>query len=216
MRKLLIAMTVLLGLYSCSSPLDKEYNDETVEQDTEAIRESEKLTDEELGLIAGWIVKSKLQDKDLTNKKYSEILKEAKDFKNEQQELAEKAKKEEKEKQERLGGALTVAMYDKGYREYDYQEYLTYSFAFENKTQKDIRAFKGIVSIQDLFNSEIKEINLTVDDPISAGEIFRATYTTEYNQFMDEDSRLKGKDMEDLNVVWKPEKIIFKDGSTLE
>ena len=72
------------------------------------------------------------------------------------------------------------------------------------------------MSIQDLFQTEIKAIDLTLDDPIKAGETFQAIYTTDYNQFIDEDSRLKGKDIEDLNVVWSPEKIIFTDGSTLE
>jgi hypothetical protein len=33
---------------------------------------------------------------------------------------------------------------------------------------------------------------------------------------MDEDQTLKNKDLKDLKVVWKPEKIIFKDGTTLE
>jgi hypothetical protein len=52
--------------------------------------------------------------------------------------------------------------------------------------------------------------------PIKVGETFKNVYTTDYNQFKDEDSRLKGKDMDDLTVVWTPEKIIFTDGTTLE
>ncbi|WP_452598672.1 hypothetical protein, partial [Pontimicrobium sp. MEBiC01747] len=87
---------------------------------------------------------------------------------------------------------------------------------FENKTEKDIRAFKGSISIQDLFDTEIKSINLTIDDPIKAGETFKGTYTSDYNQFRAEDTRLKSKDMDDLKVVWTPEKIIFTDGTTLE
>ena len=38
----------------------------------------------------------------------------------------------------------------------------------------------------------------------------------EYNQFKDKDQALKNKDLKDIKVVWKPEKIIFEDGSTLE
>ena len=53
-----------------------------------------------------------------------------------QRELAEKAKKEEEAKIARLKNALTVTIFDKGYSEYDYQEYITYKFAFENKTDK--------------------------------------------------------------------------------
>jgi hypothetical protein len=166
--------------------------------------------------MIGWMVKAKLQGENLEGKTYSEIIQAAKDYKAEQRELAEKTILEEENKRQRLGNALTVAMYDKGFEKYDYQDYLTYSFAFENKTDKDIRAFKGSISIQDLFDSEIKTISLTIDDPIGVGETFKSTYTTDYNQFMDEDKRLRNKDMEDLKILWTPEKIIFKDGSTLE
>lgn len=216
MKKALLFLT-LIGIFtSCSGPLDKKYNEDTLAEDVKAIKKTGDLSEKETQIMAGWIFRAKMKNEKLEGKTYDEILKEAKDYKKEQKELAEKAKKEEKEKRERLGSALTVAMYDKGYEKYDYQKYLTYSFAFENKTDKNIRAFKGTVSIQDLFDKEIKSINLTIDDPITAGETFKGTYTTKYNQFRDEDTRLKRKNIDDLKVVWSPEKIIFTDGSTLE
>lgn len=215
MKKVLLLL-FLIGLASCSGPLDKKYNEATLAEDGKEIKESGKLSDEDAQIMAGWIVRAKLKGEDLEDKTYSEILEEAKNYQKQQEELAIKAKQEEEEKKERLGAALTVALYNKGYEEYDYKDYLTYSFAFENKTDKDIRAFKGSISINDLFDSEIKTINLTIDDPIMAGEIFKGTYTSDYNQFRDEDSRLKNKDMADLKVVWTPEKIIFADGTTLE
>lgn len=216
MKKSILFMLFAFLTIACSTPLDKAYNEETLDSDAKEIKESGNLSEDEALMMVGWIMRSKLNGTDLEGKTYAEILKEAKDYKKEQEALAEKAKLEEEEKRQRLGSALTVAMYNKGYDEYEYQEYLTYSLAFENRTEKDIRAFKGSISIQDLFDTEIKNINLTIDDPIIAGETFKGTYTTNYNQFMDEDVRLKAKDMEDLKVVWTPEKIIFTDGSTLE
>jgi hypothetical protein len=216
MKKISLTLLIAFVLLACSSPLNKKYSDETFEADAKEIKESGKLSDEDALIMAGWILKSKLTGEKLDGKTYAEIIDEAKDYKSEQEALAEKAKLEEEEKRQRLSSALTVAMYDKGYEEYDYQDYLTYSLAFNNKTAKDIRAFKGSISIQDLFNTEIKSINLTIDDPIKAGETFKGTYTTEYNQFKDEDSRLKNKDMDDLKIVWTPEKIIFTDGTTME
>ncbi|REE25722.1 hypothetical protein DFQ09_102313 [Winogradskyella pacifica] len=216
MKKTLLIVLVTILSFSCSTPLDKKYSEETFETDIKEIKESKKLSDEDALIMAGWIMRSKFKGENLEDKTYNEIIKEAKDYRKEQELLAEKAKLEEEEKRQRLGSALTVAMYDKGYREQDYQEYLTYSFAFENKTEKDIRAFKGSISIQDLFETEIKSINLTIDDQIKAGETFKGTYTTGYNQFIDDDTRLKSKDMEDLKVVWTPEKIIFSDGTTLK
>jgi hypothetical protein len=216
MKKTVLIFLVAILAFSCSTPLDKKYSEETFETDAKEIKESGKLSEEDALIMAGWIMRSKLKGENLEGKTYNEIIEEAKDYKKEQELLAEKAKLEEEEKRQRLGSALTVAMYDKGFEKYDYQEYLTYSLAFENKTEKDIRAFKGSISIQDLFDTEIKSINLTIDDPIKAGETFKGTYTTDYNQFRDEDTRLKSKDMDDLKVVWTPEKIIFADGTTLE
>lgn len=216
MKKTVLIFLVAILTFSCSTPLDKKYSEETFETDAKEIKESGKLSEEDALIMAGWIMRSKLKGENLEGKTYNEIIEEAKDYKKEQELLAEKAKLEEEEKRQRLGSALTVAMYDKGFEKYDYQEYLTYSLAFENKTEKDIRAFKGSISIQDLFDTEIKSINLTIDDPIKASETFKGTYTTDYNQFRDEDTRLKSKDMDDLKVVWTPEKIIFADGTTLE
>lgn len=216
MRKNFLLLLITLLLYSCSTPLDKQYNEDTLAEDAKELKESGELDEKEAEILAGWIVRSKLKGEDLEGKTYGEIIEEAKNYKKEQEELAERTKKEEEEKRQLLGSVLTVAMYDKGYEELRYQEYLTYSLAFKNNSEKDIRAFKGAIVINDLFDSEIKSINLTIDDPIPAGETFRATYTTDYNQFRDEDSRLRSKKMEDLKVVWTPEKIIFADGSTLE
>ncbi len=216
MKILVILLFIFFIFFSCSSPLDKKYSEQTFETDAKEIKESGKLSDEDALIMAGWILKAKLGGEKLEGKTYSEIIEEAKNYKKEQDLLAEKSKLEEEEKRQKFSSALTVAMYNKGFQKYDYEEYLTYSLAFNNKSDKDIRAFKGSLSIQDLFDSEIKSINLTIDDPIKAGETFKGTYTTDYNQFKDEDSRLKSKDMEDIKIVWTPEKIIFTDGSTLE
>ncbi|MBL7559850.1 hypothetical protein JAO71_08550 [Olleya sp. YSTF-M6] len=215
MRKLFTVLIVLL-LISCSTPLDKKYNEANFESDAKEIKESGKLSEEEAKLMVGYILKAKLRGENIEGKSYNEIIQTAKDFKKEQLQLAEKSRIEEENKRQKLSSALTVAMYDKGYDKYDYQDYLTYSFVFKNKTDKEIRAFKGSVSIQDLFDTEIKVINLIVDDAINSGETVRKTYTSDYNQFKDEDSRLRNKDMEDLKIIWTPEKIIFADGSTLE
>ena len=110
---------------------------------------------------------------------------------------------------------VTVTIFDKGYAEYDYQEYITYKFAFENKTDKEITAFTGQIMFTDLFDKEIKSLNLTYDDGVAASSIKNYSATTDYNQFMDEDQLLKSKNLKQIKLVWKPEKILFADGSTL-
>ncbi len=176
-----------------------------------------------MNLLATYFIRAKLLNENIDGKTYSEILSEAKIAKQKQdeedriqKELAEKAKKEEEARIARLKNALTVTIFDKGYTEYNYQDYITYKFAFENKTEKDITAFTGQITFTDLFDKEIKSISLTYDDGVTAQSIKNYSATTDYNQFMDEDQLLKSKNLKQIKLVWKPEKILFADGSKLE
>ncbi len=211
-----LVFATIIALTSCNNPLNKKYSDKTFEQDAKEIGDSKKLSPNEAEMLAGYIMLSKLGGKDIEGKTYGEILQAAKDYKSEQEQLAAKAKKEEEDKRARLGAALTVAMYDKGYSKEDYQEYLQYAIAFENKTDKAIRAVKGSLTITDLFDTEIKSINIVMDNEIPAKATYKDIFTTEYNQFEDSDTRLSGKEMKDIKTIWTPEKIIFEDGTTLE
>jgi len=203
--------------------MNNKYSDATLENDLKAIREANALDSTEMNLLAMYFVRAKLLNENIDGKSYNEILTEAKIAKQKQEEeeriqkeLAEKAKKEEEARIARLKNALTVTIFDKGYAEYDYQEYITYKFAFENKTDKEITAFTGQLIFTDLFDKEIKSLNLTYDDGVAASSVKNYSATTDYNQFMDEDQLLKSKNLKQIKLVWKPEKILFADGTTLE
>lgn len=216
---LLIGMAVLM--FSCSSPLDKKFNEETAKEDIEAIKG--KIDSTELQLLAGSMIRLKFQDKKLEDMTYAEILEDGKKWKAEQEKieaeqkaLAEKAAREEAERIKKLTEAVIVSCFEKGYAEVDYQDYITYKFVIQNKSDKAIRALKGGITFTNLFDEEIKSLNFVYDQPISAGQEVTWNATTDYNQFMDDDKTLKNKDLKDLKVVWKPEKVIFEDGTTLE
>jgi predicted ATP-dependent protease len=222
MKKLYYLFAIII-LASCSSPMNNKYSDATLENDLKAIREANALDSTEMNLLAMYFVRAKLLNENIDGKSYNEILTEAKIAKQKQEEeeriqkeLAEKAKKEEEARIARLKNALTVTIFDKGYAEYDYQEYITYKFAFENKTDKEITAFTGQLIFTDLFDKEIKSLNLTYDDGVAASSVKNYSATTDYNQFMDEDQLLKSKNLKQIKLVWKPEKILFADGTTLE
>ena len=222
MKKLFYLLAIII-LASCSSPMNNKYSDATFESDLKAIREANALDSTEMNLLAMYFVRAKLLNESIDGKSYTQILEEAKIAKQKQEEeeriqreLAEKAKKEEDAKIARLKNALTVTIFDKGYTEYDYQEYITYKFAFENKTDKEITAFTGQIMFTDLFDKEIKSLNLTYDDGVAASSIKNYSATTDYNQFMNEDQLLKSKNLKQIKLVWKPEKVLFADGSTLE
>src|SRR5690606_17083335 len=154
---------------------------------------------------------------------YSDILEQGKKWKTEQEkieaeqrELAAKALKLENERIKRLSESVLVSCYSKGFTSYDYDDYITYKFIIQNKTDKNIRAIKGSVTFTNLFDETIKSLNLVYDQPLAAG--LEETYIaqTDYNQFIDSDKALRNKDLKDMKVIWKPEKIIFEDGTTLE
>jgi hypothetical protein len=201
--------------------MDKKFNEKTAKDDLEAIKSN--LDSTELQLLGGSMIRLKFQDKKLEDMTYSEILEDGKKWKAEQEKieaeqkaLAEKAAKEEAERIKKLTEAVIVSCFEKGYAEVDYQDYITYKFVIQNKSDKTIRAVKGGITFTNLFDEEIKSLNFVYDQPIEAGKQVNCNATTDYNQFMDEDQTLKNKDLKDLKVVWKPEKIIFKDGTTLE
>jgi len=217
----LLTIGISAIIFSCSSPMAKKYNEETAKDDIAAIKE--KLDTTEIQLLAGTMFRLKLQDKKMEDMTYAEILEDGKKWKAEQEKieaeqkaLAEKAKKEEEARIKKLTESVIVSCFEKSFAEYDYQEYITYKFVIQNKSDKEIRAVKGSISFTNLFDDEIKSLSFVYDQPIGAGKEVNWNAQTDYNQFMDDDVSLKNKDLKDIKVVWKPEKVIFADGTTLE
>ncbi|MBN4047347.1 hypothetical protein JYU05_02280 [bacterium AH-315-P13] len=220
MKKLNYIIISIL-IFSCSSPMNKKFNEETAKDDLAKI--TVKLDSTEIGLLAGTMLRLKLQEENLEKMTYSEILDKGKEWKKEQDKidaeqkaLAQKALKEEQERIKRLTESVLVSCYSKGYSEVDYQDYITYKFVIQNKSNKNIRAIKGGITFTNIFDEEITSLNFVYDKSIEAGEEVTWNATTEYNQFKSEDKTLKNKDLKDLKVIWKPEKIIFEDGTILE
>ena len=216
---LVISISALL--IACSSPLDKKFNENTVKEDLLAV--NTKIDSIELGLLAGSMLRLKFQNKKIEDMTYGEILEEGKKWKatqdkieEEQKKLAEKALMIEKERTEKLSKSVLVSCFDKGYTKIDYEDYITYKFVIKNKSSKNIRAVKGSITFVNLFDETIKSLNFVYDQPIKAGMEVNYNAQTDYNQFTKSDKNLKNKDLKDLKVVWKPEKVIFEDGSVLE
>lgn len=215
----LIAITIIL--ISCSSPMDKKFNEATSQEDIEVIKE--KIDSNDFQLLAGSIFRLKFQNKKLDEMTFAEILADGKIWKAEQEKkeaeqkaLAEKAAKAEALRLKQLTEAVIVSCFEKGYSEVGYEDYITYKFVVQNKSDKTIRAVKGSITFNNLFDEKIKSLSFVYDQPIKAGSEANWNATTDYNQFMDSDRKLKNKDLKDLKVVWNPEKVIFEDGSSLE
>lgn len=220
MKKALLILSSLIML-ACSSSLDKTYSELTIQADATELRK--ELDSSEVKLLIGSIFRLTLAQKDLTSMTYREILEDGKVWQAEQDRveaeqkaLQEKAAREEGERIARLQNAVMVTCFKKGYTKIDYQDYITYSFAIQNKSKQEIRALKGEILFNDLFDEKISTISFTYDQPIKAGATVNWNASTDYNQFDDDDVRLKNKDLKDVKIVWKPVKVIFNDGTTLE
>jgi len=208
-------------MLACSSSLDRMYSEKTFQEDAKELQN--ELDSSEVKLLIGSIFRLTFAQKDLSKMTYGEILEDGKAWKAEQdlkeaeeKALQERAASEEASRISRLKNAVIVTCFNKGFIEGDYDDYISYGFAIKNKTTKDIRAIKGSLLFTDLFDEEINTIRLTYDTPIKAGVTANWNATTDYNRFMDKDVSLKNKDLNDLKVIWKPEKVIFMDGTTLE
>lgn len=221
MKKILPLL--IIGLLSCSDPVQKNYSEDKFEEDLVELKSRLDTTDKQM--LVGTILRYSMQGKkeELPMMTYEEIINDGKAWKAEQDRieaeqkvLAEKARKDEEDRITRLGQALTVSCFDKGFTKYNYQEYITYKFAFENKTDKDITAFTGMIIFNDLFDKEITKFSMTYDESVPSGQRKTWNTGTDYNQFKNNDVAMKNKSLDKMKMIWKPEKILFTDGSTLE
>ncbi|MFV0247866.1 MAG: hypothetical protein ACK5H1_02745 [Tenacibaculum sp.] len=208
MRKQLLPLGLLLAmLYSCSSPLNKKYNKDTSKEDMKAIRS--KLDSNELNLLIGTLIRLSFDEEKLSKMTYAEILENGKNWKAEQKKieaeqkaLAEKAAKEEKARIKRLHQAVMVSCFEKKFKETDFfEEYMIYKFAIQNKTDKNIRAIKGDLIFNDIFDEEISSIDFVYDKIVPAGQIVNWAAKAEYNFLLESDKKLKDKNLKDLKTV---------------
>lgn len=214
-------MTFLLltaMLLSCSNPLNKKYSEATLDQDSKELRESNKLTGEELELLGIWMVRAKLSGKSLEGKTYNDILSDAKNYKLEQEKLKAEAEKIEAEKAKKMNDAVTVSIIGKSFDEGEWDSSNIIKYAIKNKSPKTIDAIKFNFKIFDKLDDKIGdgyEMSIT-DDKIAPNQVYTNEAYYDYNQFMDMDIKIKNSNFKDLKFVIKVEKVVYTDGSTLE
>lgn len=218
---LFLVLTALLSI-SCSSVLDQKYSED---QDQEVMKEIRTtINGEEMGYLMTAVMRLSMSDEDdPSNYTYRELIDMGEEFRVEmdltverEKIEAEKAKQEELERIERFRSMVSVELLQKGFTELSYRDYITLKFLILNTSDKNIRAVKGSVVFKDLFGEQIKEVGFTYDDPIPANKQVTYNASLKHNKFIDEDQRLKDKDLDDLKLEWIPESIILEDGTILK
>ncbi|MCC6290855.1 DUF2939 domain-containing protein [Candidatus Nomurabacteria bacterium] len=112
-----------------------------------------------------------------------------------------------------LSKKVSLEITKKGFSDENYQTKNTLVLQLNNLTGKDIQGVKGSIVIKDLFGDAIKHIDISYDGGLKQGESKLYSIGVEYNQFMEEDIKLRQTALEKLQYDWEPSTIIYEDGT---
>jgi hypothetical protein len=90
---------------------------------------------------------------------------------------------------------------------------IDFTFVFQSHIDKDVRAFKGVVIIKDLFEQDILRVTLTHETDLKAKGTAVWEGGIQYNQFMETHQRLLTVKQSDILVSFDCESIIYRDGA---
>ena len=192
--------------------MDKTYRAASYINDIEAIRESDKVSDEDVELLTKYITLSKLAGNELEGRTYEEILGKIKEIKKASTDESDRQKMEKELARDRMSSYLKVDLSDKSFSKVNNKDCFTYTVTFQNTSSKNIKMIVGSISLNDLLDREIKNIEIVLDEALKANETLKKTYTVEYDHRNENDKRIRSKELVDIRVVWNPVKIIFEDG----
>jgi hypothetical protein len=110
---------------------------------------------------------------------------------------------------------IFVTATDKGHRERNFQDFIWFDFTVNpTNLTKTARAVKGQFVFADVFDEVKLRLNYTIDDPLVAG---RSTTLDgigfNYNQFMSDHHWMKSTSLENMNIWFAVDSILYKDGS---
>jgi hypothetical protein len=220
---------VVAAACGCSTdPHSIKISEANREKPYESVKDVKGLTGDEARLLLAYQIRMGASEltgstkPNVVGRTVGDLIEEQRKFETDAQTRAaeqERLAKEAKAKQDALAAELTkslsLAVFEKTEHSSDYEQYILIKCAYENKSLKDIRAFKGVLHFTDLFGAAIYTTTIRIDDPIKAGEKAEWIGSVKYNQFIDEMRRFKGMDLKDMKIQWVPTAIIFSDGTQI-
>ena len=219
MRKaslILFVFFLSIAFSSCNGPLDKTYHSSTYVEDIAEIRESNKVSYEDIELLTKYITLAKLAGNDPEGKTYEEILNNIKDVRQANSDQDNQDQMQKDAMRERLSSFLTVTLTEKVFSKVNSKDGFIYNVTFQNLSGKNIQMVVGSISLNDLLDREVKNIQIVLDEKIRPHSVLKKTYTAPYDHNNENDQRVRSKELVDLRIVWNPVKIIFEDGTVAE
>ena len=214
--KLWLLLFLVIIFISCNNPLHRTYSPGTYEEDMQAIRKSNKVNDEDLKALANYIILAKLAGNNVTGKSYEDLIDKIKTYRQNNNALSSRDAMEKEAKRARLANFITVNLQNKTFTKKNNKEVFIFTVTLKNTGNQKIKTVTGNLTINDLMEKLIKNLNIFLDEDISPGQTLTKTYTIDYNNADENDRRLRSKDFFDIRIVWNPEKIIFENGRLVE
>jgi hypothetical protein len=230
MRTYFVVSLLLFCMISCSNTNIKtlEINNNNKDEVIEKVKKSKDLTGEEVGLFFGSLARTSVSGKQLSQGKtvgnliddQRKVVEEEKAKEAEAKRLAEEAKQKEDKIAKELSEYITVVPLKKVFKKAniyngEFQDKIVVYMVFENKGDKDIRAFKGKTIFNNLFGEPIYETTLYYDEGLKSKEKKRWIGVIKYNQFNEHHNKFNSTELDNMKYEWKPIGIMFKDGSKL-
>ncbi|HUS03534.1 MAG TPA: hypothetical protein VMY77_17460 [Chitinophagaceae bacterium] len=215
--RLFILIIFLSPIFSsCNDPMDKTYSPAGYVNDIAAIRESNKVSYEDVELLTQYITLSKIAGNDLEGNTYEEILGKIKDIRNANTNMNEKVQMERDALREKMSPYLSVTLSGKNFSKVNNIDHLVYTVTFQNLSAKSIKMVVGSISLNDLIDREIKIIDVVLDEQLRYNATLKKTFTVVYDHNSENDKQIRSKELIDLRIIWNPVKIIFEDGTVAE
>lgn len=214
--KLQLLVFIVIIFSSCNNPLHRTYNPVTYEEDIQAIRKSNKVSDEDLHTLVKYIMLAKLSGTDVSGKSYDDILGKIKSLQDNNDALNNRDAMEKEAKRKRMSPFLEVNLQSKTFARVNNKDVLLFTVILKNTGTQKIKTVTGSLMVNDLMEKPVKKLNIFLDEDISPGQTVTKIYSIDYNNDDENDRRMRSKDIFDIRIVWNPEKIIFENGKLAE
>lgn len=214
LKKLLLAVGVasLLSLTFLTDPLDRVYNEQTLDQDLTDILAYQAPDSSAYRAISHYLLVTAFSDEPLTGKTYRQILALDALWEEQQQrrEAAVQAREELAVREEErhyasLREIVSVTLTGREVALGDSATSITYFYTLKNRSRKPIRAVQGFVGINHGLHGYALGIDLLFDPPLAARSSRREKIT-----FQVSSGNVPGEH-EAATLEWRPEMILFED-----
>lgn len=207
------------GTSLLTDPLDKVYKDSTLSSDLIDILAQDTPDSSAYKEITEYLLVMAFSEEQLVGKTYREILDLSRlwavkqNIREEQEKtLAEQADLEQEERHKRLSKIVQIKLAGKEVHYADSTVTTTYSITLTNESDQTIKALEASLEINYPFYGQFSRLNLTFAPPLLGGS------SRQEKIVFQESTGIEQKERSDVlgKAIWRPEKIVFQDGSTVD